>query len=124
MEIIELNNKDLKTSDIESAAVIFIESQVKEMSLLEFGEKCIRTKDENDNFIIEPWQSDSVFSKQIAEMDFWIRTNIKEYLETNTNVKRNNVKTVFCFWDEWNNTFHTLELRNGEFYGIFWCTTT
>ena len=97
MRIIELNNKDLRTNDIESTAIIFIESQTKEMSLLEFSEKCIRTKDENDNFIIEQQQSDSVFSKQITEMDFWIRTNIKEYLETNRNVKRNNVKTVFLF---------------------------
>ena len=127
MQIIELNAKELGATDIESGAILFLEIINSASGLADFGEKCVATKYSDGEFagefLISTWKSGTSHIKPITESEFWNQCAIKNYLETNTEIKPNNIKNILSFWDEWNNTFHVLELKTNQFYGVSWWTT-
>ena len=123
MKIIELNYEDLNTFDVESSAIIFFGSIAEHKSIQAFGNECILHKDEEGYPFISPWNDDSFSVKESTEESFWNRCCIPEYLEANTEIRRNLIRQVITFWEEWNSTFSVIELEGGLLYGIFWWTT-
>jgi len=125
MTFVELRSGELRTKDIESGAIIFCAKAGEYGSAIEFGQACAFLKDTECpvDFLIEPWANKDYQAEEISEEEFWERCILSEYLESNTDAKRKSIRKAIRFWDEWNNSFHAIELKNGNFCGIAWWTT-